>query len=167
MWEDYLVRSPWEIIRATCCPAREEPMLCCEVGNKPPRMIPWEYTHHAEDGITKCKECGVQKKLQILDGCPALAECDVLVPVLVWELAPRSGKTASGEQRTQIELTQCQWKLSDVVKKLVEQLGICRVHYNESRWLAQVKHIDIMTRLSYSFACSSSLTFLHRWTWVL
>jgi hypothetical protein len=68
--------------------------------------------------------------LQILDGCPALAECDVLVPVLVKELAPRSGKTASGEQRTQIELTQCQWKLSDVVKKLVEQLGICRVHYN-------------------------------------
>jgi hypothetical protein len=70
-------------------------MLYCEVGEKPPRMIPWKCTHNVEDEITKCKECGVQKNLQILDGCPALAECDVLVPVLVWELAPRSGKTAS------------------------------------------------------------------------
>jgi hypothetical protein len=121
LWEEYFSRSPWEIIRVTCCPARDKPMLCCEVGDKPPRMIPWKCTHNAEDGITKYNECGVQKNIQILDGCPALAE----LPVLVWELAPRSGKTASGEQRTQIELTQCQWKLNNVVKKLVVQLGIC------------------------------------------
>jgi hypothetical protein len=120
-------------------------MLCCEIGDKPQLMIPWDCSHHAKDGTTKCKECGVKKKLQILDGCPALAECDVLVPVMVWMLAERSGKTSSGEQRTQIELTQCRWKLSDVVKKLVEQLEICRVHYNESRWLARVKHIDTET----------------------
>jgi hypothetical protein len=68
MWEDFLVRAPRELIRATCCPAREEPMLCCEIGDTPPLMIPWECTHRAEDG-TKCKECGVQEKLQILNGC--------------------------------------------------------------------------------------------------
>jgi hypothetical protein len=43
-------------------------MLCCEVGDKPPRMIPWNCTHNTEDGITKCKECGVQKTLQIAVG---------------------------------------------------------------------------------------------------
>jgi phage tail protein X len=144
MWEDFLVRAPRELIRATCCPAREEPTLCCEIGDKPPLMIPWECTHSAEDG-TKCKECGVQEKLQILHGCPVLAECDEEVTVMIWGLGERSGTSKSGEQNTQIELKQCRMKLSDVVKKLLEQLELCRVHYNESRWLSLAKLINTRT----------------------
>jgi hypothetical protein len=85
-------------------------------------MIPWDCTRSAEDGTAKRKGCGLQKRLQLLNGCPALANCDVVVPVMVWKLAQRLGKTSSGEQRIQIELTQCQWKLSDVVKSLWSSL---------------------------------------------
>jgi hypothetical protein len=68
-----------------------------------------------------------------------LAECDKEVT------GERSGKTKSGEQNTLIELKQCRMKLSDVVKTLLEQLELCRVHYNESRWLSLAKHINTRT----------------------
>ncbi len=42
--EPLLIRRPVDLIKATCCPEVEEPMLCSEVGGKPPRVLPFRCT---------------------------------------------------------------------------------------------------------------------------
>jgi len=74
-------------------------------------MMLRECTHFKKDGKTRCDNCRVEKKLQILNGCKVLAESDIETAVKVWQLAPRTGASKKGEQNTQIELTECTWKL--------------------------------------------------------
>jgi hypothetical protein len=66
--------------------------------------------------------CGVQEKLKILDGCPVLAKCDE--EKSQDDLGTRRvfRKDKIRRIKNQIELKQCRMKLSDVVKKLLEQL---------------------------------------------
>jgi hypothetical protein len=50
MWETYLSGRPVDLIQASCCKRKEEPMLCYDVGREvPPRMLSWGCTHKKSD----------------------------------------------------------------------------------------------------------------------
>ena len=137
MWEILLAGRPSDLIAATCCARKEEPMLCLNVGDKRPRLIPWACARVAE-----CQHCGILKKLKIPD-CRTLSECDISIPVSEWMLMPRSGANKkTGKQNTQLELNLNEETLRVVICGLVEQLEKCRKHYTETSWLNLVRKLD-------------------------
>jgi hypothetical protein len=144
MWEDLLAKRPVDLIQATCCPAIEEKTLeYLGTSSSPPRQIPWRCTHFGPDK-KKCDECGIDRMLRIKD-CKALSECDTVIPVREWTLQPREGKKKNGEPNTQIELSEEKYPMSNVVKKLIEQLETCRKHYKEYSWINLMRRIDTNT----------------------
>jgi hypothetical protein len=80
-----------------------------------------------------------------LHQCPVFVDCEISIPVKEWLLAPRAGTNKNGEQKTQIELTENERPLKEVIKRFISQLGKCRKHYNERQWLALMRKIDIRT----------------------
>jgi hypothetical protein len=109
-------------------------MIGCEVGNKPPRMIPWKCvcvsTHNcnAEDGVESTNLSWLSLSRV---GRMRCARCYCSTST---SLEASSAFRKDGLWRTKDPDRVDAKKLADV-----EQLEICRVHYNESRWLAQVK----------------------------
>jgi hypothetical protein len=144
MWEELLTRRPKELIEATCCKKREEPMLCCDVGTDPPCHIPWACTSVDENGNAQCEKCGIEKVLKI-SSCPALTKCDTPIPLMEWRFAPRAGTNAKGDQNTQIELTAVTLPMKTVVERFVQQLGKCRPHHNQTKWISTIRGIDLDT----------------------
>ena len=149
MWEDHMDMSLGDLVRASCCPAVEEPMLCCEVGDsKPPSVIPWKCTHGGTEGsagLEKCNQCGITKKLGLLDGCPVLSQNKTKVKVKYWAMAVRKINEDGTVKTDQIELTEDRKELGWVVERLAKLLETCRQHNNKTRWLYLVKQIDLKT----------------------
>ena len=74
--------------------------------------------------------------------CPIFSQNCTPIKTYEWLLAARSGKKKSGEQRTQLELTETLLPLKAVVKRLSKQLVKARKHHNETKWSANVQRID-------------------------
>jgi hypothetical protein len=72
-------------------------------------------------------------------------DCEIPIPVKEWLLAPRAGTNKNGKQKTQIELTENERPLKEVIQCFINQLRKCRMHYNERQWLALMQKIDIRT----------------------
>jgi hypothetical protein len=159
VWDSYLSGRPEDMIQGTCCKAEEQPSLCLEIGQgKPPKMIPWKCTHGlpvacqecdtAPDDCSHrqtqlCNNCGVHA-LKMMD-CEAVVNCDKVVQVMEWKLAPRAGYNKKGEQNTQLEVTEGNEKVSTILIRLLESLAAARKHYNELQWSRIVRNIQIDT----------------------
>jgi hypothetical protein len=128
-WESLLVGRAVDLIKATCCPEVEEPMLCSEVDGKPPRVIPWRCTHRSDAENYQC--CGGVANLLKVADCRTFSQCAIPIPVFEWKLAPRAGTNSNGQQNTQIELTESKEPLNTIVQRLGVQLEKFRTHHNE------------------------------------
>ena len=60
--------------------------------------------------------------------CKVLYKCGHVIDIIEWVQAPRAGKKKNGEKTTQLELGTSKLSVSDTVKKLLTQLGVCCVH---------------------------------------
>ena len=59
--------------------------------------------------------------------CKVLYQREHVIDVILWVQAPREGKKKNGEQNNQLEVGTSKLSFSDTLKKLLTQLGICRV----------------------------------------
>ncbi len=141
MWEQRLNGRPIDFIKSSCCPEIEYPDFCVEVGSKPPKMLNWKC--HTKDRNEKplCSECGSEKQFRASE-CDALLDCLTEIPVKEWKLAPRTTDTDGNVTSTQIELSESELPISEVVKRLHLQLEICRTHFGETSWINCHKGID-------------------------
>ncbi len=132
---DLLGKGHQRLIEATCCDYEEQPMLCIDVRDKPPKLISWRCTHG------NCSQSG-NNKLQI-QTCTSLIECEIVISVKEWVLNKHVGTTSSGKQNTQIELDEFNVPINEVLKRFLTQLMKCRKHSNETQWIALIWRIDI------------------------
>jgi hypothetical protein len=94
---------PLDFVALTCCPAVSEPDLRVENldQERAPKMIQWECTERDYNGNAICSNCGVSK---LIDGCQALAGCDISIPVSEWQMVTCSLDAEGSVDRTQMEL---------------------------------------------------------------
>jgi hypothetical protein len=111
-----------------------------------PKMSPWRCTHPKDCGDGQaCVNCGVTQRFPQFISCEALTKCEIVVPAKQWLKATRRGKDKKGKEHTQVELTDVELKVSEIVSKLSTQLDVCREHVAESNWLNRIRRIDIDT----------------------
>jgi hypothetical protein len=94
--------------------------------------------------MNNCADCGVEKNM-MLSTCDILAADTNEVSVMEWVLAEQQGVNKNtGKQNTQLELGLSTLSVANVVKKMVTQLDICRIHQYEYEWRNQMRNRDLI-----------------------
>jgi hypothetical protein len=80
-------------------------------------MLNWKC--HTKDLNEKplCSKCGSENKFRTSE-CDALLDCLTVIPVKEWKLAPRTTDSDGNVTSTQIELSESDVPISEVVKRL-------------------------------------------------
>ena len=142
MWEDMLNWRANNIIKTTCCGAKEEPMLCTKQGSNPTKLIHHKFTHGY------CEKYGVDKLLRVME-FPDLSQREETVTTMEWKLKHRQGVKIKGKdkgkQNTRLELDETEMFMFELVEKIKEKLDLCRKHYTESTWMNIMKSTDTDT----------------------
>ena len=120
--------SPEMLVCSLCCEKAEHPDLCPGPDLPTPKLLKWKCAKGT------CSNCGLSNKLNILQ-CKALNECDIEIPVKIWSNADHDGK------REQLELTQKNLQLKEVLSLLKGALEELHMHYAWDRFLRCIQKI--------------------------
>ena len=125
MWEQTLNRRPVDFIKSTCCNEIAYNDFCVDAGGKPPKLLKWKCHTRDENNKPLCTDCGTNKKFRLTE-CNALQECETVIPVKEWKLAPRTKDKEGNVTSTQIEPFESKHPISEVITRLKLQLETCR-----------------------------------------
>ena len=73
-----------------------------------------------------------------------LAENNTEIDLLEWKDIARQGFKSNGTSRTQLEFSRTKLAVKDVLKNMIIQLGICRLHVGQSQWINHVRRLDLI-----------------------
>eukprot|EP00956_Cyclotella_meneghiniana_P028855 scaffold68305_cov22-Cyclotella_meneghiniana.AAC.1 len=135
------------MVNAVCCVKEERPDIHIDKDKPCPKFIPFRCTHGGPNG-GKCQNCGIEKKLNILNSLRDLStdNDEDKVEVKVWKDMPRQGTNSKGEQNTQRELADERWTIERLVDEFKMMLEVCVKHCQEIRWIRHIQQTDF-TRL--------------------
>ena len=121
--------SAFAMVNAVCCVKEERPDIHIDKDKPCPKFIPFRCTHGGPNG-GKCQNCGIEKKLNILNSLRDLSTDNEVdkVEVKVWKDMPRQGTNSKGEQNTQRELADERWTIERLVDEFKRMLEVCVKH---------------------------------------
>lgn len=126
LWTEHLNGDPRDFVRVAACPRIAHPHLQAPSDDRPPKLLTWDC------GNGKCKNCGVDQKLKILE-CPILKEYEASTKVFEWKDAKRDG-TSKGKERKQKEPTEIYMPFKELLEKLCEHSAKSLKHVTDAEW---------------------------------
>ena len=138
-WVPLLSGHAEDFVQSICCDKVPHPILVCGIGlaQRIPSFHPWDCLHG------KCVNCGIEKMHKISDNT-ILTENNTEIDLLEWKEIARQGFKSNGTSRTQLELSRTKLAVKDVLKKMIMQLGICRLHVGQYQWINHARRLDLI-----------------------
>ena len=73
-----------------------------------------------------------------------LTENDTEIDLLEWKEIARQGFKSNRTRQTQLELSCTKLAVKDVLKKMIVQLGICRLHVGQYQWINHARKPNLV-----------------------
>ena len=135
----------FQLINRVCCEKVPQPELHVDKTQSCPQLIPLRCTHGKNGNIKdRCKQCGVEKKLGILDALNKTEVTSEIVEVMEWRDSARQG-ILKGKQNTQRELHPEEMSVKELTRKFTKQVEKCIPHYQEICWMRLAMKTDLGT----------------------
>ena len=125
----------YQLIQKLCCPKEKQRQLFVDQTKDCPKLVPFRCTHGTDGkGKGMCSQCGITKKLSILQAILKLPASDDLVEVMVWGEGIRSGEK-KGKQNTQRELLPIDMTVRQLICDFTKHIQTCIPHYQDISWI--------------------------------
>jgi hypothetical protein len=126
-----------DMIDACCCPRREQKEFAIHENDPVPSLL------QIKCGNGQCNQCGFQRRFGRIFTHDLVACSEILLKVFVWDNADRQGINKSNKQNTQLELTEKEMTIRELLILFQQKIHTCLNHVFKIEWMNAVRAFDI------------------------